>query len=73
MLWEPAEQKYMLHFGPEIGFPQTENAAADILAATQICTTCSKPGFAAILTSGSGFIAAGKPARRVSRRCTVCS
>jgi KDO2-lipid IV(A) lauroyltransferase len=28
----------VLHFGPEIEIPHTENAAADILAATQLCT-----------------------------------
>jgi KDO2-lipid IV(A) lauroyltransferase len=38
MLWEPAERKYVLHFGPEIEIPHTANPAADILAATQLCT-----------------------------------
>ena len=38
MLWEPAEQKYVLHFGPAIDIPLTEDPAADILAATQKCT-----------------------------------
>jgi len=39
MLWEPAEQQYVLHFGPELVFKQTDDAEADILAATQQCTT----------------------------------
>jgi KDO2-lipid IV(A) lauroyltransferase len=38
MLWEPAERRYVLHFGPELVFDQTDNAEADILAATQQCT-----------------------------------
>jgi KDO2-lipid IV(A) lauroyltransferase len=38
MLWEPAEQRYVLHFGPELVFDRTEDAESDILAATQICT-----------------------------------
>ena len=37
MLWEPAEQKYVLHFGPELVFAETDNNEADILAATQQC------------------------------------
>jgi Kdo2-lipid IVA lauroyltransferase/acyltransferase len=37
MLWEPAELKYVLHFGPELNFERTGNAEADILAATQQC------------------------------------
>jgi KDO2-lipid IV(A) lauroyltransferase len=38
MLWEPAERRYVLHFGPELVFARTENAETDILAATQQCT-----------------------------------
>jgi len=38
MLWEPGEQKYVLHFGPEIEIPRTGDAQADILAGTQLCT-----------------------------------
>jgi KDO2-lipid IV(A) lauroyltransferase len=38
VLWEPAEQKYVLHFGPELVLTRTGNAEADILAATQKCT-----------------------------------
>jgi len=37
MLWEPAEQKYVLHFGPELVFAETDDNEADILAATQQC------------------------------------
>jgi KDO2-lipid IV(A) lauroyltransferase len=39
MLWEPAERRYVLHFGPQIEILHTADAAADILAATQICTS----------------------------------
>jgi KDO2-lipid IV(A) lauroyltransferase len=39
MLWEPAERRYVLHFGPEIESPRTDDAAADILAGTQLCTS----------------------------------
>jgi KDO2-lipid IV(A) lauroyltransferase len=38
MVWEPAEGKYVLHFGPEIEIPRTADASADILAGTQLCT-----------------------------------
>ncbi len=38
MLWEPAERRYVLHFGPELVFARTEDAEADIMAATQQCT-----------------------------------
>ena len=38
MLWEPAEGQFVLHFGPEVKIPQTEDVAADILAGTQLCT-----------------------------------
>jgi len=39
MLWEPAERKYVLHFGLQIEIPHTADPAADILAATQLCTS----------------------------------
>jgi KDO2-lipid IV(A) lauroyltransferase len=39
MLWEPAERKYVLHFGPEIELVETGDAEADIIAATQKCTS----------------------------------
>jgi Kdo2-lipid IVA lauroyltransferase/acyltransferase len=42
MLWEPAERKYVLHFGPELMFTQTEDAEADALAATQQCAAVSE-------------------------------
>jgi KDO2-lipid IV(A) lauroyltransferase len=38
MLWEPAERRYVLHFGPELVFARTEDAEAGIVAATQECT-----------------------------------
>jgi KDO2-lipid IV(A) lauroyltransferase len=38
MLWEPSEQKYVLHFGPEIEIPHSADAQGDILAGTQLCT-----------------------------------
>ena len=37
LVWEPSEQKYVLHFGPELSFDQTSDHEADILAATQQC------------------------------------
>ncbi|HUN85412.1 MAG TPA: lysophospholipid acyltransferase family protein [Terracidiphilus sp.] len=37
MLWEAKEQKYVLHFGPEIEFKESGDAEADVLAATQEC------------------------------------
>ena len=37
-LWEPAERRYVLHFGPELVLARTGDAQADILAATQQCT-----------------------------------
>jgi KDO2-lipid IV(A) lauroyltransferase len=38
MLWEPSERRYVLHFGPEVIIPHTDDVAADILAGTQLCT-----------------------------------
>jgi KDO2-lipid IV(A) lauroyltransferase len=37
MLWEPKEQKYVLHFGQELHFAQRGDPEADVLAATQQC------------------------------------
>jgi KDO2-lipid IV(A) lauroyltransferase len=37
MLWEEAERRYVLHFGPELTFTRTGDDQADILAATQLC------------------------------------
>lgn len=37
MLWEPAERRYVLHFGAELEFARTGDAEADVLAATQQC------------------------------------
>jgi KDO2-lipid IV(A) lauroyltransferase len=39
MLWEPAQKRYVLHFGPEVQIPNTSNVSADILAGTQLCTS----------------------------------
>jgi KDO2-lipid IV(A) lauroyltransferase len=39
MLWEPTEQKYVLHFGPEVAVPHTGDVANDILVGTQRCTS----------------------------------
>jgi KDO2-lipid IV(A) lauroyltransferase len=39
MLWEPEECCYVLHFGPEIEIPHTEDVSADILKGTQLCTS----------------------------------
>jgi len=37
LLWEPAERKYVLHFGPQLAFAKSGDHEADILAATQQC------------------------------------
>jgi KDO2-lipid IV(A) lauroyltransferase len=42
MLWEPSEQRYVLHFGPELAIPHTADVAADILAGTQMCATATE-------------------------------
>jgi KDO2-lipid IV(A) lauroyltransferase len=42
MVWEPAEGKYVLHFGPELEFTQSADAEADILAATQQCAAATE-------------------------------
>jgi KDO2-lipid IV(A) lauroyltransferase len=42
MLWEAAEQRYVLHFGPELKFAATGDAEADALAATQLCATVTE-------------------------------
>jgi KDO2-lipid IV(A) lauroyltransferase len=39
MVWEAREQRYVLHFGPEVEIPRTEDVATDILAGTQLCTS----------------------------------
>jgi Kdo2-lipid IVA lauroyltransferase/acyltransferase len=39
MVWEAAERRYVLHFGPEVEMPRTDDVAADILAGTQLCTS----------------------------------
>lgn len=36
-LWEEAEQKYVLHFGPELHITPTQNHEEDVLAVTQQC------------------------------------
>ena len=38
MLWEPAEHRYVLRFGPEIEIPRTADRAADILEGTRRAT-----------------------------------
>jgi KDO2-lipid IV(A) lauroyltransferase len=37
LVWEEAERKYVLHFGPELKFIKTGQTENDILAATQQC------------------------------------
>ncbi len=39
MLWEPAKKRYVLHFGPEVEIPHTDDIATDIRAGTQLCTS----------------------------------
>ncbi len=38
MVWEQAERRYVLHFGPQLVFERTADGEADILATTQLCT-----------------------------------
>jgi KDO2-lipid IV(A) lauroyltransferase len=42
MVWEAAEKKYVLHFGPELKFEQTGEAEADAVAATQLCASATE-------------------------------
>jgi KDO2-lipid IV(A) lauroyltransferase len=42
MLWEAAENKYVLHFGPEIVFARTVDPETDIIAATQLCAAATE-------------------------------
>jgi KDO2-lipid IV(A) lauroyltransferase len=37
MVWEPAERRYVLRFGPELEFGRTGQPKEDVLAATQRC------------------------------------
>lgn len=37
LLWETAERRYVLHFGPELEFAQTGDSEGDVAAATQQC------------------------------------
>jgi KDO2-lipid IV(A) lauroyltransferase len=39
MVWEDAERRYVLHFGPQLVFERTADEEADIVAATQLCTS----------------------------------
>jgi KDO2-lipid IV(A) lauroyltransferase len=39
MVWEEAERRYVLHFGPQLTFERTMDEEADIVAATQQCTS----------------------------------
>ena len=38
MLWEATERRYVLHFGPEVEAPHTDDVAQDILDGTEVCT-----------------------------------
>jgi KDO2-lipid IV(A) lauroyltransferase len=38
MVWEEAERRYVLRFGPQLVFERTAGGEAGILAATQLCT-----------------------------------
>jgi Kdo2-lipid IVA lauroyltransferase/acyltransferase len=42
MVWEPAEKKYVLRFGPELEFVRSDDAEADVLAATQLCAAATE-------------------------------
>jgi KDO2-lipid IV(A) lauroyltransferase len=37
LVWEPAERKYVLYFGPELEFKRTGQTKVDVQAATQQC------------------------------------
>jgi KDO2-lipid IV(A) lauroyltransferase len=39
LLWEEAEQRYVLHFGEPLAKPDSGDAEEDVLALTQSCTT----------------------------------
>ena len=39
MVWEEAEQRYVLHFGPQLVFERSADEETDIVAATQQCTS----------------------------------
>jgi KDO2-lipid IV(A) lauroyltransferase len=39
MVWEEAERSYVLHFGPQLAFERSTDGEADIVAATQLCTS----------------------------------
>jgi KDO2-lipid IV(A) lauroyltransferase len=39
MVWEEAEKRYVLHFGPQLAFERTGDEEADIVATTQQCTS----------------------------------
>jgi KDO2-lipid IV(A) lauroyltransferase len=42
MVWEAAERKYVLHFGPELVFESSDDPEADVLAATQMCAAATE-------------------------------
>ncbi|HEY1902075.1 MAG TPA: lysophospholipid acyltransferase family protein [Terracidiphilus sp.] len=42
MVWEAAEGKYVLHFGPELVFTRSSDAEADAQAATQQCASATE-------------------------------
>ena len=42
MMWEAAERRYVLHFGPPLVFEQTGDEETDIIAATQQCASVTE-------------------------------
>ena len=38
MVWEAREKRYVLHFGPEVEIPHTDDVSADIVEGTRRCT-----------------------------------
>jgi KDO2-lipid IV(A) lauroyltransferase len=42
MVWEAAERKYVLRFGPELEFTCSGDAEADAQAATQLCASATE-------------------------------
>jgi hypothetical protein len=67
MVWEAAERKYVLHFGPELEFPAPATRRPMLWPHTACAPLQRKSGFGAILTSGYGFTGAGRRGRRGSR------
>ena len=70
-VWDAKLRKYILRFDPAVELIRTgDDARPTSWPTPQNSPKSSKTSSAAIPTSGSGCIAAGKPALQASRRCT---